>query len=72
MGGDLQLSSIKKQHPEDIYFHEQTPKARRPRAERGRPDAFDSHRTTSSGGGIDGAPSGRGGGEIERIRRREM
>jgi hypothetical protein len=32
-GGDLQLSSFQKEHPETIFFHEQTPKARRPRAE---------------------------------------
>lgn len=33
LSGDLHLSSLQKKHPETIYFHEQTPNARRPRDE---------------------------------------
>jgi len=32
-GGDLQLSALKQQHPESVYFHQQTPRARRRKSE---------------------------------------
>ena len=50
-GGDLQLSSFQKEHPETIFFHEQTPKARRPRAEIQRPLTTTSDQAPPAGGG---------------------
>jgi hypothetical protein len=64
-GGDLQLSSIRREHPETIYFHEQTPNARRPRAERAHPIAKTRGQPTPSGGGSAGARGARpGDGEV--------
>eukprot|EP00802_Teleaulax_amphioxeia_P017468 Tamp_17625.p1 GENE.Tamp_17625~~Tamp_17625.p1 ORF type:complete len:391 (+),score=57.45 Tamp_17625:1-1173(+) len=59
VGGDLQLSSLKKKYPETIFFHEQTPKARRLGAERGHLNATKSDQPPPSGGGSAGS-AGRG------------
>ena len=49
-GSDLQLSSLKKQHPETIYFHEQTPNARRPGVEKRHSNPTTSDQANLSGG----------------------